>query len=765
VATSERSQHLSTRPSEDLGQALLNVDIRPIRMAYAVANGSEEDFRAAVLEASSRWGGIQEPILPVGNDARILDQWVGFLDLAPVDYICAVGEEAARNRDALQEQTGQEVVTLAWIQQHLTLHAVAAQPDLDSSSNVFGARRDDPITYLAALGAAWDQDQLGIWQQARMTVFPQPFGLAQLAGAQLNDSSLIAATGRQCGETRVEGITGGPIVVFFANPASVDDALWYWNFRALIPLRLPHFASCLVPEGPLPPEFRQLAEGCSRRQSYRYTPDVVAYSRNVPRSTTLGFMTEVGLVEDTSGKFSMQFPNPTDAGAVLGDLTVAPANPLQLVLGHRDFGQRTVTPTSLRRKQTIVDVESPVRFRLFGGQVRVRFSGPTAFSLPASLTAAKLFDNNALQAQGYVELATYPQNHYTFRLDVPDRMAVLSAYLADRRLTYAVSDKGRLAMGVQNATPDVGQLRDPVALSVIDALTTHRFEHELREVRKQFPGGDLEQLAQIARGLLDVRQQTRTLDEVFGELRRKEFDVNRPAVGALLVSLTDAGMVFRGLEANCHVCGMKSFIELRETTAPALCPGCRAQTTYSSDNSNQPVLHYRLNALLDRASDQGALGHLVVVAALRELYGEENVAHLPGVNLTTTEGTTKEADLLALVRGDVWLGEVKPRGGLFTEEQMDRDLALADLVGAKTYLMASLDGLDSALIASALAATIAKDMQLAILDAPTPTIRILTQHDLSELHSPPDAEVATVDGDAPSRDSEASGDTAPGSPS
>jgi hypothetical protein len=371
----------------------------------------------------------------------------------------------------------------------------------------------------------------------------------------------------------------------------------------------------------------------------------------------------------------------------------------------------------------------------------VRFSGPTAFNLPESPTAATLFHSNALQAQKYVELATFPQNHYTLQLDVPDRMEVLNAYLADRHLTYRVSDKGRLAMGVQNATADIRQVRDPVALAVIDALTTHRFEHELREVRKQFPGGDLEQLAESSRALRNVRQRARTLDQVFGQLRERNINSSRLTVGSILVSLTDAGMIFRGLEADCHLCGVKSFIELRETTAPAMCPGCRAQTLYSTDNNNQPVLHYRLNALLDRASDQGALGHLVVTAALRDLYGDEygdeNVAHLLGVDLTATDGTKKEADSLALVRGDVWLGEVKPSGDLFTAEQIGRDLGLAELVGAKTYLMASPGGLDQPSIISALAAATAtaKEMQLAILDSPTAKIRILTKYDLPPSHS------------------------------
>ena len=710
--------------SEDLGQEMLNVDVRPVRMAYAVAKDSAEDFRAAVLEASSRWGGIQEPILPVGSDGRILDNWLPLLELAPVDYICAISG-ANEHRRALQEQTGREVVTLEWIQQHLTLHAVAAQPDLDALSNVFGARPDDPITYMSALGAAWAQDQLDIWRQARIGVFPQPFGLEQLAGAQLNDSSLIAATGRQCGETRVEGIAGGPVVVFLADPDSLEEALWYWNIRALTPLRLGHFQMCLLPLGDLPRDLHQLLEGCCRRKHYRYTPDVLAYSTTADPATVGRSMTAIGLVEDSSGTFSMHWPNPADAGALVGELTVAVANPMQLVAGRRDFGQRSKTPTSLRRKETIVDVDSPVRFRYFGGQVRVRFSGSPVFALPESASAAKLFHRDAFQAQTFVELATAPQNHYTLSLDIPDRLAVLSAYLADRHIPYSISDKGRLALGVQNAAPDLNRLRDPIALAVIDALTTHRLKYELREIQNQFPNGDPERLEAIARSLLNVRQSTRTLDQIFSELCANGVTTTRPVVGTMLVSLTDAGLIFRGLETACHVCGMRSFTELTETTAPAKCPGCRAHASYSADDRNQPVLHYRLNALLDRASDQGALGHLAVAAALIDLHGENNVAHLPGVNLTGPGGVTKEADSLALVRGDVWLGEVKPRGELFTGEQVARDLDLAEMVGAKTYLMASTSDFDNAVIKDALEAASARRMQLAVLDGPMGTIRIL----------------------------------------
>lgn len=713
---------------DDIGQALLNVDVRPVRIAFVIAEGSHDDFKAAVVEASTRWGGIQEPIVPM-RDGRVSDDWRMLLDLVPVDYICAVSG-TPQDRITLQDQLGKQVLTLEQIQPGVaSLHATATQPFRERPSNTIGASRDDPIISLTALGAAWDKDQLTAWQRAGQTVFPQPIGLAQLVGAQLNDSSLIAATGRQCGETTVHGITGGPLVVWLARPDSFEDALWYWNFRSLIPLTLAHFPSCLIAELEPGADLRSIFDSTCRRQPYLYTPDVVVYSRSVDRTAALGLMTAMGFVEDTSRQFSMEYS--TQGVERTSALSVAYADPIQLVVRNRDLGQRAVILTFLRRKGTIITVESPVRFRQgVGGQVRIRFSGPTAFQIPESPSAARLFHENAVQAQGYIELTTRPANNYTLQINIPDRMSVLSAYLGDRLLTYRISDKGRLAAGIENVMPDIARLRNGIALKVIDALTTHRFEYELKEVARQFSDFEPEQREAIARALLNVRQECKSAESIFSEMRMKGVDVDRATVGTALTLLIDAAMVLRGLQADCRLCGMTSFMELSATTAPAVCPGCKAQAAYTLDTSAQPVIHYRLNALLDRASDQGVLGHVVVTGALRDLYGDQDVINLPGVDITTPHGITKEADSLALVAGEVWLGEVKARADAFTPAQIERDLALADAVGAKTYLIVCLEGVDQATITSTLMTVVAKGLQLAVLDSAEGAIRIFTGHDI-----------------------------------
>lgn len=728
---------------EDIGQALLNVDVRPVRLGYAAREASVDDFRSAVLEASSRWGGMQEPILPVGADGHIVPSHMGLLDRMPVDYLCSISDELRPQAAELQEQVHRQVVTLQYVQTHLAVHATHVQPEQARPSNVIGARHEDPVTSLAALGAAWDPDQITAWQGVGLNVFPQPFGLGQLVGAQFNGSSLITATAAQCSESAVYGLSGVPLVIWLTAPDSLDDAWAYWNFRTLIPRRLSFVPSCLLP---LPIDdmapVRVLVEAVCARRPFHSDPDMIVFSHSIDTPAAEHFIQALGAREYDGDAVQISWSShghlqPSQP------LTALLANPTQLVAVNRDLGQRTVVPTYLRRRKTIVSVDSPVRFRALGGDVRLRFSGPSAFSIPESPSAVKLFDANAIQAQGCVEIATTASNHYTVHLDVPQRIAVLSAYLQDQRLAHDLSDKGQLARGVLNATPDIARLRNPVALAVIDSLTTHRFSHELDEARKLLPEMDEAHLEQLIHAVQNTRQTSRTLEQVFLEVRATCSEVERPHVGAALGSLADAHMLARGFLVVCELCGIRSFIELRTAGAPALCPGCGSSATYEIDPTGQPAIHYRLNALLDRASDQGVLGHVVVEAALRDRFGYDDLINLPGVNLVLADHSTREIDSLALIQKDLWIGEVKPRSEYFTDEQLNRDLALGEAIGAQTYLIACMAGIDQSRIDAALDAAVQHGMQLAVLDAADTSLRILTRYDVAAIRShqePPPAE-------------------------
>lgn len=87
-----------------VGQQVLHLDVRPKRAAFLFRSGSKFGFRAAVERASSRWGGIQEPILPVPPGGRIKAAWKQISDaLAPDIAFDVSGLSDAARRHAAQQ--------------------------------------------------------------------------------------------------------------------------------------------------------------------------------------------------------------------------------------------------------------------------------------------------------------------------------------------------------------------------------------------------------------------------------------------------------------------------------------------------------------------------------------------------------------------------------------------------------------------------------------------------------------------------------------
>jgi hypothetical protein len=137
---------------------------------------------------------------------------------------------------------------------------------------------------------------------------------------------------------------------------------------------------------------------------------------------------------------------------------------------------------------------------------------------------------------------------------------------------------------------------------------------------------------------------------------------------------------------------MSSFMELRDVTMAITCPGCGSPAPLARDpNRGESELHYRLNSLVDRASEQGTLVHLLAVAALRR---RDPKAHVfPGANLSAAGSKPKEADVVGLLGSEIWLGEAKMSAQWFTPEQIEHDLALAVRLRAAHYLMSCLEPL------------------------------------------------------------------------
>jgi hypothetical protein len=364
-------------------------------------------------------------------------------------------------------------------------------------------------------------------------------------------------------------------------------------------------------------------------------------------------------------------------------------DPATFLAAHREVGSHAQSIVQLERPTTIISAESPVTFsRLGGGEIRARFSGPNELAMPPGKSLAHMFHPVAVRVGNAIEIQTAPQASYDFQLQIPARSELLKASLIEHQCIYQLSDKGRYAMGVQRLLGDLEILRRPLTIPVIRALTIHRIDHDLQALRRRFSDATPDQLDEIARSLQDVRLVDRSLLAIAGRVKASPKEI-----GPVIEDLVIRGLVIRGLRVQCHTCGYGSFVTLSESRPSAVCPACLASAAFTRET--EPTFHYRLNAMVDRASDNGVLVHLLVWAQL--LSRGADVWVLPGVDVKLRDQAA-EADIVALLGSEIWVGEAKTRAVDFKGDEVHKDLSMALDIRAKHYVLACLEPIPDAIL-------------------------------------------------------------------
>lgn len=119
--------------------------------------------------------------------------------------------------------------------------------------------------------------------------------------------------------------------------------------------------------------------------------------------------------------------------------------------------------------------------------------------------------------------------------------------------------------------------------------------------------------------------------------------------------------------------------------------------------------------MIDLASDQGVLPHLLAIAALRKRSSDSFI--LPGVNVTFDDGAKNEVDLFGIHSGKVIAGEVKTSATAFDEEQIRHDIELSKRLLVDAHVMACTESLEESAIAIAEEVAQEYGVRLIILDA------------------------------------------------
>jgi hypothetical protein len=320
----------------------------------------------------------------------------------------------------------------------------------------------------------------------------------EVARAQLAGRTLVERTCSQFGEHWARGgPASGPAVVWVTDPSSFQDCVYFWNLRALRPLRLGSLPMLLLPPGQVQHWLgfaRELAYALERPAEF--APDVVLRSLSVSEAELhkTAALLELQL-HDGKPRIGHARPAPPRKPPFTYRVDMDPRRWLNF---ERSYGEVTDVDVQLFRSTTAVRFASPVSFRA-GGTALVRLSGAALDGLPRRPAVAERIAKGAAWRYGSLQITAHAVNDHLFEIHVPELAEVTAALLGKVTARYELSaKKGRPGMAWLAQT-DISPLAQPGVFAAIRELTTPRSKELLKELRKLRQDGTVdEELAEIA---------------------------------------------------------------------------------------------------------------------------------------------------------------------------------------------------------------------------------------------------------------------------
>lgn len=669
----------------------MTVTLAPSRAAYLVRAGNEAGFRRAVREASTRWGGITEPILEirVGESPA---QWAGLLSFANVDGLVNV-DLAADEADAAAAELNLPWVPLSDIDDVGPLCWSTYPSDVGPLPPI-----ERPLVVTTNGGSLWEivaagslpseqvsalraQSNTAVSTPFRMAFSPDDVGRAQLLGGTWLGHTAAALGGAYGGEIPLSA----PTTLWVTKGDDLEDSWRFWNFRALRSIQHPATPMYLFPLEEMRHWVgldKQLAFVLDRPDDF--SPDVVLTSCSASDPELVDIASLLGLAPATSKDVTRGGGFPTTAARRRATFTyLLWKNVAPFVMSARTYGTARQVDVHVFSNRATLDFDSPIEFRNTG-RALVRIGGGPLDTLPMRDEVAALVRQGAIWKGASVQFGAEATNHFRMELRTPGLPEALGAVLSTAASSHRISDKGNLAL--RFATSET--LLEPGVFDAIRRLTTPRSKEFLRDLAALKQDGLSPELEEFASRWSAQGRRTYRSRADFPEGQAWSRD-------DVLERLAAVGWAERGFEVRCQVCHTPSFLKLSDVSSrgPILCPACHTEQRLTERGAG-PAVFYRLDGLVDRASDQGALPHVLASAMLKQ--HDPRAFILPGVDFELKDGSKREADLVGIYERSVIVGEVKTSGTQFTESQIEKDVALCVALTANAYVMAAPDGVPDA---------------------------------------------------------------------
>jgi hypothetical protein len=703
-----------------LGEEIMAVDVRPVRAAYLIQRGSASAFVKAVSYALDRWGGLHEVIVPVSPTGRLQPGYRDLLThLAEPDLVFDLSGLTADALHRVQEALGCPVYPKSQTTHWQRLHPLGAFTAEEIRELKVVQPLKPTLMDRAGPGYIEDETELQQWRGLGATV-DDTHDRVELAIAQLHRRTLAETSGHQCHEVRIES-PFSMSHIWIAHPNSLKDCLDFWIRRAIAPRGLERDCWVLTtPQTFVDPRFQSALRASLASRPHTSDPTFLLASLTVPKAKLNQLVSETGLQMKTKGSIGISYRQPVPGLPRTSIDKVTVALGIGRPSGRVWYGLRTSPTVQLFADGTRIRTASPFRShpQVGFGPVRIRLSEAAHIQAPALPAVARLFHDHAEWVRGELEI---PMSHAEI-LDIPIRIptprAILDAVVSDKGLNVSPSHPGRYAQAVLAQLASADLFLNPSVEKVISAMTASPPKRQLSDLAKRYSLSEETIDAILAR--LEVRHPR--LERSALEIRH-EAKLPLQEVLETLDELAYAGLVERGLVTECNQCAMHSFQAFPQVSPKAVCPACGARGRFAGD-AKGPQLRYRLNAILDRASANGALVHLYAVAAV--LMENREALILPGSDITRPDGTSAEIDLLGLVGPIVLGGEAKRRAAAFTRLQLERDVALTVEAGGTRHLMVCLEEIPKTTVEIAKKTAAAAGIDLVILCPPTN--RLMVQH-------------------------------------
>ncbi|TDP96218.1 hypothetical protein [Labedaea rhizosphaerae] len=691
ITDAKQSSRKQSSTDEYLGQSVLHVSSVPARATYLIASGSRSGFIRAAQEATTRWGGATEPIIEIPEDGTLSPWSLQVVSAADVD--CLVNVDALIDQASLvAEKLNLALIPLEYIDNwatptYWTTHPLSASDRSPGEMNCVIASPNASLWEVAAAGDIIDFDhrdeiQAAGWGRRSRTG-------AEIGTAQLMLDTALDKTTRQFYEHERDFVGDVPALLWLVKDDDIRDCIYFWNIRALRPLRHDAVPMALCPLSDVThwTEFGKMLAGALERPE-GYSPDLIICSLTASE-VDLETVAEYLNLTKSFKKPKIGFRTPpifrqkpfTYRVGISADKSYIDVR--HWFAWRREYGQAAPVDVQLFRNETSLRFKAPAS--LSEGFNLLRIKGDTFDKYPRRQGVAELILRNSTWRNSSLQINTYASDDYFLKLSIPSLSTAVDVILKESCESHSLSDKGRIGQAL-SARGSTSGLLQPNIYQVISSLTTPRAQRLRQELAQlQTTGVDIDASA------------VEKLVNDWGFRGERRYRSNRSIGGLGVASATVALELLcsmswseRGFEIACATCGVHSFVPLAEVPGSGTpsCPGCGTAQGYQTDK-NGVTSTYRLNALVDRASDQGVIPHLVAIEALTN--DAATTYLLPGVDVVLEGNRKLECDIFGVRDGLIISGEVKTQAQAFDLDQISRDVEMACALGADIHFMAAMD--------------------------------------------------------------------------